>query len=101
MQPPWTSQPVTQVTAALVQSTSDTEAGPYLLALDGFRDVAVGNLLREALCYGGLAHARLTDEARVVLGAAAEDLSHALNLLLPPHHRVQLALTTWNEISDD
>lgn len=64
----------------------------HLLALDGLWHIAVSNLLRESLCDGGLAHTGLANEAGVVLGAAAQNLRHALNLLLPPHHRVQLAL---------
>jgi len=64
----------------------------HLLALNRLRHVAGRDLLREALRDRGLAHAGLADEARVVLRAPAQDLRHALDLLLPAHHRVQLAL---------
>ena len=48
--------------------------------------------LREALDDGGLADAGLADQHRVVLGAAREDLHHALDLVLAPDDRVELAL---------
>mmetsp|Transcript_18384 Transcript_18384/g.62557 ORF Transcript_18384/g.62557 Transcript_18384/m.62557 type:complete len:361 (+) Transcript_18384:1380-2462(+) len=62
------------------------------LVLDGLRHVAGGDLLRQPLSDGALAHARLADEARVVLRAPAEDLDGALDLRAAPHARVQLAL---------
>ena len=46
----------------------------------------------ETLDDGGLADAGLADQHRVVLGAARQDLHHALDLRLPPDHRVELAL---------
>ena len=48
--------------------------------------------LGEALDDGGLADAGLADQHRVVLGAAREDLHHALDLVLAPDDRVELAL---------
>ena len=48
--------------------------------------------LREALDDGGLADAGLADQHRVVLGAAREDLHHALDLVLTTDDRVELAL---------
>src|SRR5690606_16177852 len=48
--------------------------------------------LREALDDGGLADTGLTDEHRVVLGPAGEDLHDPLDLLLAPDHRVELVL---------
>src|SRR5207245_44266 len=39
----------------------------------------------------GLAHARLADQHRVVLGAALQDLDHAANLVVAADHRVELA----------
>ena len=43
---------------------------------------------------GGLADAGLTDQHRIVLGAAAEDLDDPLDLVLPAHHGIKLALTS-------
>ena len=54
-------------------------------------DDAGGDLLGETFHDGRLADAGLADEDGVVLGAAAEDLDHAANLLLAADHRVELA----------
>jgi hypothetical protein len=54
--------------------------------------VAQHDLLREALGDGGLAHARLADQRRVVLGAPAEDLDDPLDLHLAADHRVEQVL---------
>src|SRR5690606_40586007 len=51
------------------------------------RDDALG----EALDDGCLADPRLADERGVVLRAAAQDLDNALDLLIAPDDRVQLA----------
>src|SRR5215469_7178348 len=50
------------------------------------------NHLREALHDRGLAHAGLADQGRVVLGAPGQHLHDPLDFLLPPDHRVELAL---------
>ena len=52
----------------------------------------VDDALGQALDDGGLAHARLADQHRVVLLAARQDLDDALDLLLAPDDRVELAL---------
>jgi hypothetical protein len=56
------------------------------------RHVAVDDLLRQTLDDGRLADAGLADEDGVVLGAAAEHLLHALELVLAPDERVELVL---------
>ncbi len=61
------------------------------LVFEQVRDVAAHDAQGEALGDGGFADAGLADEARVVLGAAAEDLHDALDLLLAADHGVQLA----------
>src|SRR5260221_3226438 len=53
--------------------------------------MASGDLWGEALHDGGLAHARLAEQHRVVLGAAAEDLDDPLDFVLPAADRVHLA----------
>ncbi len=63
-----------------------------LLVLERLRHVAAHDRLRETLDAGGLADAGLADQHRVVLGAAREHLHHALDLLLAPDDRVELAL---------
>ena len=63
-----------------------------LLVLELIGHVALENLHGQALGDGRFAHAGLTDEAGVVLLAAIQDLDHALQLLVPADHFVQLAL---------
>ena len=63
-----------------------------LLVLERLGHLAVDDVEGQALGDGGLAHAGLADEHRVVLGAPREDLHDALDLFLAPHDRVQLAV---------
>src|SRR5829696_7140011 len=63
-----------------------------LLVLQQLRHLAVRDQLGEALDHGGLAHARLADQHRVVLLAAREDLHDPLDLGLAADDRVQLRL---------
>ena len=51
------------------------------------------DLLRQSFHYGGLPHAGFTDQDRVVLGAAGEDLDDTHDLIIAPDDRVQLAFT--------
>ena len=62
------------------------------LVLEAFRHVAVDDPQRQALGDGGLAHARLADQHRVVLRPPRKDLDDAANLLVAADHRVELAL---------
>ena len=52
----------------------------------------VHNFLRQALDDGGLAHAGLTQQNRVVLLPAAQHLDHALDFVHAPDHWVELVL---------
>jgi len=61
------------------------------LVLERLGDVASDDPLREPLGNGGLADARLADQHRVVLGAAAEDLDDAPDLLVPADDGVEPA----------
>ena len=63
-----------------------------LLVLERLRHVAAHDLLGEALDDRALADAWLTDQHRVVLGAARQHLHDALDLLLAPDDGVELAL---------
>ncbi len=65
--------------------------GDQALALQCFRHRARRNLLGHGFDDGGLADARLADQHRVVLGASAEDLGHALDFGIATDHRIQLA----------
>ena len=51
--------------------------------------VPVGNALRQPFHDRGLPHARLTDQNRIVLGAAAENLHHPLQLMIPSDQRIE------------
>ncbi len=64
--------------------------GNHLLALQDLRHIAAGDVLGQALDDGGLAHARLPDQHRIVLGAAGQHLHHAAHLILAANHRVEL-----------
>ncbi len=55
-------------------------------------DVAFDDLAREPFGNRGLAHAGFSDQQRIVLAAAAEGLDHALQFLVAPDQRVDLAL---------
>ena len=63
------------------------------LVLQCARHVAGHDALGEAFHDGGLAHAWLADQHRVVLRAAAQNLDHTADLLIPADHRVELAFT--------
>src|SRR5262249_47756830 len=62
------------------------------LAGEGTRHVAVDDALCEPFDDRGLAHSRLSDQYRIVLGPAGEHLDGLFQLLLPPDHRVYLLL---------
>ena len=64
----------------------------HALVLQPLGHIAAHDALRQSLDDGGLAHARLADQHRVVLGAAAEDLDGAADLLVAADDRVELAL---------
>ena len=61
------------------------------LVLEALGDVAVDDAPGEALDDGGLAHAGLADEHRVVLGAPAQHLDDPADLLVAADDRVELA----------
>ena len=63
----------------------------HALALERLGHFAVDDALREAFDDRGLAHARLADQHRIVLGAALQDLDHAADLVVAADDRVELA----------
>ena len=65
--------------------------GIDFLAFQVLRDIAVDDPLRDAFGNGGLADARLTDQDRIVLGPAAQNLQHPPDLLVPADDRIELA----------
>jgi hypothetical protein len=63
----------------------------HALAAQAFGHLAVDDALGQALDDGGLAHAGLADQHRVVLGAALQHLDGAADFLVAADHRVELA----------
>ncbi|MCY1298871.1 hypothetical protein D9M70_483760 [compost metagenome] len=63
------------------------------LVLEAFRHVAIDDAQGKALGDRGLADAGLTDQHRVVLGAARQHLDGAANLVVTADHRVKFAFT--------
>ena len=63
-----------------------------LALLERCRNVPAHDALRKPLRDGRFAHARLTDEHRVVLRFAGEDADNVSHLVIPPDHRVKLLL---------
>ena len=62
------------------------------LVLEPLGHVALDDAAGQALDDGGLADAGLADQHRVVLGAPAQHLDGAADLLVPADDRVELAL---------
>ena len=62
----------------------------YLLAAQILRNVTTHNTLCKALGYSGLTGTRLTDQHRIVLGTAAQNLKHPSDLLVTSYYRVKL-----------
>ena len=86
-------QPLFEVTA--VAGTGDECAeveGVELLRVQRLGHIALDDVLREAFDDRGLAHARLADQHRVVLGTARQHLHDALDLALAPDDRIELLL---------
>ena len=63
-----------------------------LLVLERLGNVAGRDGLRQSLDDRGLADTGLTDQHRVVLGAAREHLHHPLGFVVPADHRIELAV---------
>jgi hypothetical protein len=63
----------------------------HALAAQAFRHFVVDDALRQTFDDGGLAHAGLADQHRIVLGAALQHLDGAADFLVATDHRVELA----------
>ncbi len=86
-------QALLEVTAVAAAGDQRAEVeGVELLVLERLGHLALDDGLGQALDDGGLADAGLADQHRVVLGAAGQHLHDALDLLLAPDDRVELAL---------
>jgi Protein of unknown function (DUF3170). len=73
------------------QQQADVE-GDDLLVPQRLGDVAVHDPLGQPLHDGGLAHAGLADQHRIVLGPAGEHLHHPADFLVPSDDRIELSL---------
>ncbi len=62
-----------------------------LLVLEALGHFAVDDALRQAFDNGGLAHAGLADQHRIVLGAPLQHLHGAADLVVAADHRIELA----------
>ena len=62
------------------------------LVFERFGHLSLGDFQRQTFRNGSLADARFTDQTGVVLGAAGQNLYHAVNLLLTSDDRVNFAL---------
>jgi len=61
------------------------------LVLERFGYFAVDDALGEAFDNGGLAHARLADQYRIILGAALQHLDRAADFVVAADYRIELA----------
>ncbi len=64
----------------------------HALAPNPFGNLVIDDALGQAFDDGGLAHARLADQHRVVLGAALQHLDAAADFLVAADDRIELAL---------
>lgn len=86
-------QPLLELTAVLRTRDHRTEIQrDEPLVLQGLGDISLDDALREPFDDGGLADAGLTDQHRVVLGAAGQHLDDPADLLVPADDRIELAL---------
>ena len=69
---------------------SEVQSDDALIA-EEFGNIAFGDFLSQTFDNGGLAHACLAEQHRVVLGPAAEDLNDALDFALPTNDGIHFA----------
>ncbi len=88
-------QPFLELTAVLRAGDQRAHVeGDEALVLETLGNVAVGDAAGEAFDDGGLAHARLTDQHRVVLGASGEHLDDAPDLVVATDDGIDLAVAS-------
>ena len=66
--------------------------GQQAAVFQGFRHIAGGDALRQALDDGRLADPGLADDYRVILAAAGKGLHHLTDFGVAAHYRVEAAL---------
>ncbi len=86
-------QPILELTTILRSGNECGKVeGVELLVLDRLRDLISHDRLSETFGDSRLADSGLTNQHRVVLGAAGKDLHHPLDLARPPDDRVELSV---------
>ena len=86
-------QALLELTAELGTGNQRTDVqGQQTFALEAVRHFAIDDPLCQTFSNRGFTHARLTDQYRVVLGTALQDLNGATNFIVTTDHRVELAL---------
>ena len=63
------------------------------LILQAFRDITVGNSLRQSLRYSCFSHSGFTNEDRVIFGPPREDLHKSSDLIIPTNDGVQFTFS--------
>ncbi len=86
------TQPLFEVTPVAAARDQGAEVERVeLLVLEGFGDLALDDLLRQAFDHGGLSDTGVAHQDRVVLGAPRQDLHDPFDLLVATDDRVELA----------
>ncbi|MNI42559.1 hypothetical protein D3C73_968580 [compost metagenome] len=86
-------EPLFELTAILGTGNQRPHVqGQQALALEAVRHFTVDNALGQAFGDGGFTDARLTDQHRVVLGTALQDLDGPANFVVTADHRIELAV---------
>src|SRR5258708_9511905 len=76
--------------AATCDHAAQVQIDNFLTQQD-FRDVVIGNFLGQPFDNSCLAHARFSDQHRVILGSAAENLNDTQYLIVAPDNWIELA----------
>ena len=71
--------------------------GEYLLVLEAFRHIALGNTLRKSFYDRGLTYAGLTDQNRVVLGLSGQDADHIPDLRVSADNRIKFLISCLSD----
>ena len=87
-------QALLKLTLVLCTSHQGTHVeGVELLVLQVLRHITTHDTACQTLHDGGLTRTRFTNQNRVVLRTARENLQHTANLIVTTYHRVELTLT--------
>src|SRR5882757_1215146 len=86
-------EPLFKLAAVLGTGNDEREIeSQYALVSQKTGHFAVGDALRQPFDNGSFSYSRLANQNRIVLGAAAQDLDHALEFLIAADQRVELVI---------